>query len=199
MTEPHPIFETVFGEKWSQLPNVFKRHYANRAYAHDKVTVTGKITIQNKGMMKWLGPLFGMLRTLPPNAAKDVPITVDYVSYPDSNAFHLQRTFYYPNRPAFTFHSKMIPLHDNVLMELTPCFFGWKMSYEYNADQVKLKHLGFVLKVWNWYMPLPIEWMIGQCNAVETVVSDNEFKMRMQFTHPWFGVLYEYYGNFTLI
>ena len=198
MIKPQPIFESIFGEKWSQLPSVFRRHYANRAYAHDKVCVKGEITILIKGIMKWLAPLCGMLRTLPPKAARDIPITVDYVSYPDSNEFHLLRTFYYSNAP-FIFRSKMIPIHDNVLVEVTPCRFGWKMACEYVDEQVKLKHLGFVLKVCNWYIPLPIEWVVGKCNADETALSESEFKMRMQFTHPLFGVLYEYHGNFTLI
>lgn len=196
MSEYPIIFEAIFGDKWQQLPPVFKRHYANRAYTQDKFTVKGTITIHNKGIMKWFGPLMGWLRTLPPYAADHVPITVDYVSSADSNAFHMQRIFYYPNKAAFVFNSKMIPLHDNLLVELTQAYVGWKMAYEYDGEMIKLVHQGFVLKFFKWFIPLPVEWVIGKCQSYEVAISDDEFRMNMQFTHPWFGVLYEYYGNF---
>jgi len=196
MSEHLIIFQAIFGEQWSQLPIVFKRHYENRAYSQDKTSVKGKMTIQSKGILKWFGPIMGMLRMLPPYPAKDIPITVDYLSYPDSNAFYMQRIFYYPDRSPFIFNSKMLPQGDNVLVELTQCNFGWKMAYEYDGSCVKLVHRGFVIKFFKWVIPLPAEWIIGRCNAEEVAISDNAFSMKMQFTHPWFGVLYEYFGNF---
>ncbi|MGE3318659.1 MAG: DUF4166 domain-containing protein [Candidatus Berkiella sp.] len=191
------IFETVFGEKWQQLPLVFKRHYDIRAYSNDKITVNGNITIRTKGLMKWLGPLFGLMKTLAPYEAENIPITVHYASYPDSEGFHLERTFYYPDKPAYIFNSKMIPKGDNELVELTPSHMGWKMAYSYDGDRINLMHRGYILKLFKWTIPLPIEWLIGSCEAYEIALSDTQFKMSMQFIHPWFGVMYAYFGEFT--
>ncbi len=197
MTEHPVIFSTIFGSAWQQLPTVFKRHYANRAYMEDSVTVSGTITVKSKGLMKWFGPLMGAMGTLPPYAANDIPITVNYVSHVDSNAFHLKRTFYYPEQQPFIFNSKMLPLANNLVVELTRYNIGWKMAYEYDGTRVKLIHQGFVFKFIKWLIPLPVEWIIGRCDAEEIAISDNEFRMKMQFMHPWFGELYAYFGDFS--
>lgn len=197
MNDRPRIFENVFGDKWQQLPQVFKRHYDIRAHSNDKVTVKGIITIRSKGLMKWLGPLFGLMETLAPYEANEIPITVTYASYPDSAGFHLERTFYYPNNDPYVFNSEMIPQGGNVLIEFTRSQLGWKMAYEYDGQRVILAHHGFVFKCFKWIIPLPIEWLIGSCEAYEIAVSENEFKMAMQFIHPWFGVIYEYYGKFS--
>lgn len=195
----HPIiFSTIFGTNWQQLPTVFKRHYANRAYVEDKVSVRGTMTIKSKGLMKWFGPVMGAMGTLPPYAANDIPITVDYVSHADSNAFHLKRTFYYPDRSPYIFNSKMIPLVNNIVVELTRWNIGWKTAFEFDGSRVILRHQGYVLKCFKWYIPLPVEWIIGRCDAQELALSDTQFRMKMQFMHPWFGEIYAYFGDFTL-
>lgn len=197
MRDSQQIFSTVFGENWKQLPEVFKRHYDIRAYSNDKIVVKGNITIRTKGLMKWLAPLLGLMKTLAPYEATAIPITVNYASYPDSDSFHLERTFYYPDKPPTIFNSKMTPKEGNVLVERTRMGMGWKMAYVYDGQTIKLLHRGYVLILSKWSIPLPIEWLIGSCEAQEIPLSDNQFKMAMQFRHPWFGVMYEYFGEFT--
>ncbi|MCS5710605.1 DUF4166 domain-containing protein [Candidatus Berkiella aquae] len=196
MVETSSIFQQVFAQKWQQLPPVFQRHYNLNANSHDRITVTGTITVNAKGLMKWLGPIMGMMGLLPPKPAKEIPITVTYACYPDSNAFHLERIFHYPDRTDFIFNTKMILLNDNIMVDLTRCNVGWKFTYDYQDNQITLSHQAFVFKLGKWFIPLPIEWLLGHCNSYEIPVSDNTFKMAMQFKHPWFGILYEYFGTF---
>ncbi len=198
MNEKPIIFQQVLSDQWHLLPEVFKRHYANRAYSNDRVTVKGTITVNAKGLMKWFGPIMGAMGLLPPKPAQAIPITVVFASYPDSNAFHLERIFYYPHHAPYAFYTKMIPLGDKVMVDLTRLQVGWKMAIDYQEQKMILAHRGFVFKIGKWFIPLPIEWLVGRCDSYEQVVDDNTFKMSMQFNHPWFGVTYEYFGVFTL-
>ena len=48
MTEP--IFKDIFAEQWKSLPPALKAHYANRPFSHDRVTVSGHLTIRFAGV-----------------------------------------------------------------------------------------------------------------------------------------------------
>ncbi len=193
------IFETILGTKWQFLPNALKRHYNIRAFNNDKLIVAGKITVESKGIMKWFGPLFGAMGMLPPFAEQDIPIEVTFSTVPDSNAFYFSRTFHYRQHGLYQFNSKMIPVGGNELVDLTRTHSGWRMAYDFIDNQIILTHRAYVFKFFKWFIPLPIEWLIGRCDSYEEAISENAFKMGMQFTHRWFGVLYAYYGNFTFV
>lgn len=199
MKNDKPIFETILGAKWQSLPVALKRHYNIRAFNNNIITVKGTITVEAKGMMKWFAPLLGVMGVLPPFAEKDIPITVTFASDPNSSAFHFNREFQYRQHAPYAFNSKMIPVGANELVDLTRCNMGWRMAYDFDGNQITLTHRAFVFKCFKWFMPLPIEWLIGCCNSYEEAVSENSFKMAMEFKHSRFGVLYAYYGDFTFI
>jgi hypothetical protein len=193
-----PIFEKIFKDKWAKLPEVFKQHYAISAYSDDKVEVQGTLNISYIWWLKFLSPLFGWLHTLPPWQGQNIPTTVTYRAAKDIEAFCFDRVIQYPNRKPFLFQSKMIPMHDNVLIELTPCGLGWKFAYDFQDNQVTLTQLAYVFKFYSWIIPLPLGLLMGKGFAFEEALSSNTFKMSIQFSHPWFGTTYEYYGIFQI-
>lgn len=199
MKNDAPIFQSIFDEKWHQLPQVFKNHYLVRAHSHDQVTAQGTITINFSWLFAMFSPIIRCFGTLPPYQAHQIPITVIYSCAPDPEAFCFNRIFYYPKHGAFAFQSKMIPLGKNKIVEITKSHLGWKCAYDFENNQVKLKHLGFVWKCFSWMIPLPVSLLLGKCHAQENAISENTFSMHMRFTHPLFGVTYEYYGTFEIV
>lgn len=193
------IFETLLGAKWQSLPIALKRHYNIRAFNNDNLIVTGTITVEVKGIMKWLSPLLGVMGMLPPFAEQDIPIEVTFSTKPSSNAFYFSRTFHYRHHDTYLFNSKMIPVGGNELVDLTRSHLGWRMAYDFIDNQITLTHRGYVFTFFKWFIPLPIEWLVGRCDSYEEAIADNAFKMSMEFKHPWFGVLYAYYGNFKFM
>lgn len=187
------------GAKWQLLPVALMRHYNIRAFSNDIITVKGTITVEAKGMMKWFAHLLGLMGVLPPYAENDIPITVNFASDPHSSAFHFHRVFQYRQHATYAFNSKMIPVGANELVDLTRCNMGWRMAYDFVDNQITLTHRAFVFKFFKWFIPLPLEWLIGRCDSYEEAISDNAFKMKMAFRHPWFGVQYAYYGCFTFV
>lgn len=198
MKEEKIIFEAIFGEQWQGLPEIFKRHYAVREYSDDMVTATGTISVRLSWLTTLLSPLMNFMGILPPFAGEDIPITVVYSGKPESNAFHFERIFYYPNRKPYIFKSKMVPLGKNKIVELTQLRMGWIFFCGFSDGLVKLRHDAFVFKLFSWYIPLPVALMLGKCFAEEVAVSENRFNMKMQFIHPWFGITYEYFGSFDI-
>ncbi len=192
------LFEGVFGKKWQTLPEIFKRHYNVRDHSSDQVIAKGTITVNFPWPIKIISPLLTWFGLFPPYKGTDIPITVIYSAQPDPNAFCFNRTFHYPNHPPYQFKSRMKPLGGNVVVELTKFNIGWKSAYDYIDEHVTLTHIAYVLKLFDWYIPLPIGLIMGKCNSAEYAIDNNNFKMEMQIKHPWFGTTYEYYGTFTI-
>lgn len=198
MQEKKIIFQNIFGEKWEHLPEIFKKHYAVREYSDDKVTSTGTITVRLSWISKLLSPFMNLMGILPPFEGENIPITVIYSGQQTSNAFHFERIFYYENRKPYIFKSKMVPLGENKIVELTQLRMGWMFCCEFSDNLVKLRHEAFVFKLFSLYIPLPLALILGKCFAEEMAVSEDKFCMKMQFVHPWFGVTYEYFGSFEI-
>lgn len=197
-TSNQPIFQTIFADKWPTLPKVFKSHYAIRADSNDVIVAKGTISVEYSWLVAFFKPLMSCLKILPLKRAHNIPIEVIFSCAKNPTAFCFNRIFYYP-QGKFEFNSKQIPLEDNLIVEMTQWNLGWKFTYEYENGQVLLNHNTYVLKLFSWYIPLPLGIFLGRCFADETPISDTEFKMRVQFRHWLFGVTYQYYGTFKIV
>ena len=93
MNMKEPIFKSIFGVVWDELPPVMKRHYANRPYTDDMTMVSGYLDVSCAGPIKWFAPLFWLMRGIPPANEKNVPVTVQFESEKIRNSFILTAFF----------------------------------------------------------------------------------------------------------
>ena len=194
-----PTFKRIFGDAWDQLPPVIQKHYANRPYSNDRATVEGTLNVMCAGPIRWLSPLFWLLGTVPPYNQSNVPVTVHFDSDKESQAFKFNRTFHFSGRKPYRFYSEMLPIKDNELIEVMRFGICWRMQYLWQDDRVKMNHQGYALKWFGHIIPLPLTWLLGEGNAEEIPVDENTFDMWVRMTHPWWGKLYEYQGQFTVV
>ncbi|VAW75752.1 hypothetical protein MNBD_GAMMA15-2465 [hydrothermal vent metagenome] len=204
MTEhsaPHtdPIFRSIFGKQWDLLPQVMKKHYANRPYSTDKVTVEGELDVICRSYMKLLRPFYRILGSVPAVTEYRVPVTVSFDSSFDTNAFHFNRTFHFRNRNPYSFRSRMVQTRGNEVTEIMRFGICWRMRYLWGNGKVTLQHKGYALNVFGYFIPLPITFILGRGDAEETPVDDDHFDMNVKITHPWFGEVYSYAGRFRVI
>jgi len=75
---------------------------------------------------------------------------------------------------------------------------GWRMSYGWEDERVKLKHKGYVLYVFGYFIPLPLTLLIGEGYGEEVAVDDDTFDMVVTITHSLWGKIYEYKGRFIV-
>lgn len=197
MNNDVPIFKPVFGNDWEKLPIVFKKHYMNRPYSHDVVTVEGKMNITSSGLMKYISPLFKLIKVLMPYQGKEIPAIVYLRSDSVSNAYHFDRTFYAPNKPPYSFKSFMLPIKDNIVVEFMFWGIGWRCAYLLKDNQVLLEHRGYVWKMFGFLIPLPISLLLGRVEMLKEAISDDTFRLDMVMIHPLIGK-YIYSGELTI-
>lgn len=199
MKQNQAIFKPIFGDDWDKLPAVFHKHYVNRPYCDDIACVQGKMDVSFTWFVRLLSPALKLFGVLVPYEGTDIPVKVVFKSQAESNAFCLERTFYFPDKKPYIFFSTMIPVKNDIIIEYMKFGIGWKHRFYYNGEKVILEHRGYVWKVFNLTVAVPLSWIFGRVFAEEQAINDTTFRMQMQLSHPLFGKLYEYKGEFEIV
>lgn len=197
MNQQAPIFASVFGDQWLLIPEVIRKHYQNRAYSNDVVTIKGTMDIDSTGFFNWLFPFFRLFKILVPFKGKAIPTTVYVKSDPLSTGLRFERLFNIPNHGPYHFNSTLVPVSLNTAVEFLFLNIGWRAHFVIENKQVKLTHGGYVWKIFNRYIPLPLDILMGKVELVYHALSDNDFEMKMELTNPLLG-RYFYSGTFTI-
>lgn len=195
---PEPIFAPVFAEQWQQLPPVMQKHYANRSFSRDVVTVEGLMKVEVSAFAKLLSPLLRLAGTLVPYAGENVPVTVHFRSEPNSNIYCFDRIFHFPGKAAYRFTSRMLPVGGHDVVEFMRFGIGWHARYGWDGQKVVMEHQGYALRLFGKLVHLPFEWLLGRGNAWEEAMDDDRFCMYMDIRHRLFGKVYAYSGEFTV-
>jgi hypothetical protein len=197
MQNNKPTFRSVFKTTWDDLPPVFQKRYANRPYSNDLATVEGKMEVSFSRLMSCMMPILRLMHILAPYQGKDIAVKVDFRSTADSDATCLDRKFYFPGKQPYEFNSRVQPIKDSEAIEYMSFGIGWKIHYFYDGVKVIMKHKGYVLKLFGYNIPLPLGLLIGSGYTEETVLDENSYRVAMTISHPLFGALYSYAGDFT--
>lgn len=196
VSSDEPIFKSIFGDNWENLPYVMHRHYSIRPFSNDKTEVCGTLDV----FCKWyLKPFLMLSRTAPSKNGKNIPVTVYFSNQEDSPAFYFQRIFRYHERKPFIFNSRMLQIQDNEVMEIMRSRICWHALYTWNGTKVILKHKRYSFLFCGFNVPLPLTWLIGRSDAEEWAIDNNSFAMRATINHPILGKLYEYKGQFSFL
>lgn len=174
------------------------KHYANRPYSADVVTVEGLMKIEVYFFAKLLRPLFMIAGALVPYAGDNVPVTVHFRSEKNSDAYCFDRIFYFPDKKPYHFRSKMHPVGGNEVVELMPINLGWHTSYSYDGQKIIMEHRGYKIKILGKLFRLPLEFLMGKTNAWEQAKDTDNFYMYMDMRHIIFGKIYSYSGEFKI-
>lgn len=198
MTEKEPIFKSIFGDAWNELPPVMHKHYANRPFGDDEIIVEGRLDVMCARPIRFLAPALKLMGQIPAHNEKNVPVKVHFKSAEKSKAFHFQRIFKFRENKPYIFRSRMVQIKNNEVMEIMRFGFAWKLLYLWDGEKVILKHRGYALCLFGLSIPLPLTLLLGEGYAEEIAVDANRFDMITHITHPWWGKIYEYKGRFEV-
>lgn len=199
MTNNRPIFQEIFGAQWDKLPVVLQKHYANRGFSNDVTTVEGHLDVRYNWLMKLLAPMLRALGLLVPFAQRNIATTVRFSSEMSSNVFCFDRECRVEGRKPFHFRSRLVPQGGNEVIEFMRFGIGWRCAFSFENDEVTLSHRGYVWRLFGINIPVPIGLVLGVGSAREQALSDTSFRMCMTITHPLWGQVYEYTGDFELV
>ncbi len=193
-----PIFQSIFAKHWPALPIVIHKHYANRPYTNDRVTVEGRMQVEMALILRLMSPILSITGVLVPYEGKDILVTVHFRSSPKDDSYTFDRIFYFPGKKPFHFCSHMKSVGGAEVVEWMRIGIGWHASYHYEDGKVILRHKRYVVRLFGWLVRLPLELLIGSSNAVEEALDDNTFGMQMDIRHALFGKVYSYSGVFKV-
>jgi len=193
-----PVFQSIFGDKWKDLPQVLKSRYGNHAFCSEVISMKGHLSIKCSKMFSFFAPLMRLSGAQVPYEGENIPVTVVFKSQMDSKIISMQRTFYYPDKNSHEFHSRLLPIKNNLVAELTRFGFGVRMFYQSTNNKVLLEHKGYVWRAFGILIPMPLTFLLGRVTAKEEALSDNSFNMQVKISHPLFGEMLEYSGLFVV-
>ncbi|MGH1487343.1 MAG: DUF4166 domain-containing protein [Cellvibrionaceae bacterium] len=194
-----PIFKSIFGDSWDDLPIVMKKHYANHPYTNNVTRVEGSLDVMCKPPLTYLSPLMKIMGQIPTRNENAVPVTVYFESDENTKSFHFNRIFRFKGQKPYLFHSRMLQLNDNQVIEIMRFGLGWKMRYNWDGEKVILEHDGYALSLFGHFISIPLTLLMGKGYAEEMPIDDKTFSMITHITHPWWGKLYEYKGQFVVV
>jgi hypothetical protein len=191
-----PIFAHVLGSNWDKLSPGMKQRFANRAYTDECVELKGVMTIRRSKWMKMLSPLLKITGALMSQEGEAIPVKVNLRTEKRSARCYYERQFLSAKGP-LKFNSYMLHIKENCVVEYMRFGVGWRMYCSLKGNLVLLEHGGYVWRIFNWLVPIPLSLLLGKCNVVETPLSDDSYKMEMTLEHGVWGTIYEYSGTFT--
>lgn len=192
------IFQNIFGQSWRQLPEVFQKHYANRAYSNDIIKADGWLEIEISPILAIFAPLLSIFGTLLPRPGR-VDCQVDFTSNPKDKHFRFIRKVVYENQQSANFNSRLEHLKSNEVIEFTKSGIGWHCTFDFDGAQVNLRHKSYCMRIFGIIVPIPLELFFGVGIAHETPIDEDNFAMYMEMRHPIFGKIYGYSGEFQIV
>lgn len=198
MPSEKPIFSAVFGKDWEIMPDIFKSRYGNYAFKDQNIMVKGKMNIHVSKFFSFLTPYLQLPGALVPYKGKQIPVTVEFQSKENSSLVYMNRVFYYPRKKPYSFNSTLLVTKKGDVIEMMRFGVGIRMHYNFTDNKVELKHGGYIWRIFDYNIPIPLTIILGRVYAHEIVLTPQSFSMLVNITHPILGRIFEYDGIFEL-
>lgn len=181
--------QTALGDHWHKLPPVLRTHYS-----HGKTRDTGYLDISFPGWMRPVLRLLHRLGALIPRGGRGVATIVDKHVVGDKQ--YWQRDIRFADGEKVRFNSVWETAKDNSLVEYVNPVLGLQMQPYVVDDRLHYRGLRFVARLGRWRLPIP-EWLaLGHTSIVEQAIDETRFSMDFRLTHPLFGEVFRYAGEF---
>lgn len=185
------LMQQALGPQWAALPAPLKTHYGLQAH-----TTHGGLNIAYPGFMSPLLSALRHLGALVNRRGEAVPTAV--AKHMDGDTQHWQRSIRFADGQEIIFASHWQAGRDNRLTEYVNRHLGLCMAVEVKDDTLIYEGRHFVLRLGALKLPLP-EWLLlGHTHISERALDENRFIMDFRITHPIFGEVYRYGGEFSV-
>lgn len=182
----------------TKLPKILQRRYNINPYSDNKLVLNGVMNITMSRMFRIFSPFFRIVGALTPYSGNNIPVDITLISNRNSPFVLMHRIFYYKNRPPYHFSSKMLPIKDNEIIELTRFRIGIKLLYRLENNKIIMDYGGYIFYLGKWSFPLPLHYIIGKFSAYEKAENDEIFNMQVNIVHTFFGKIFECTGKFKI-
>lgn len=185
------IMQTALGESWNQLPPGLKAHYQGFSSQED-----GFLNIEYP---KWMQPYLTFLRlfgALVNRAEQRVATRV--IKEEQKGQSFWRRTMTFSDGRQIKFNSRWVYAGGNEVLEYVNPWMALRMSMEVKNGELYYEGLNLIIQLGRLRIPVP-EWLVlGHTSIRETALENRRFAMDFRMTHPWFGEVFRYAGEFVV-
>ncbi|MCP4042731.1 MAG: DUF4166 domain-containing protein [Gammaproteobacteria bacterium] len=191
-----PIRQAL-GKQWSALGSVIRRHYDLPPNTDTHLVVNGAMEVFHSPFGKILITAARLFDALVPYKGRNIPVTVQNWSQPDSTAMFWRRTFRFPEKTPIVFYSRMEYVGDHDIVEYVKYGLGIRMTLSAEGGTLRYDSCGYHWDLGPLKMHLP-EWLLlGSATIREIPVSEKTFKVEFETNHPLWGRTFGYSGQFA--
>ncbi len=183
------LMQQVLGEQWAQLPPALQAHYTQSTN-----TDVGLLDIEYPRFMQIYLNLVFIFGALINRRGKGIPTSVE--KWMAGETQHWKRAIRFPDGQTVLFQSRWQAVGANRLVEYINPFIGLRMAVHVDAGKLYYRGECIVLKLGALQIPIPECLILGHTTIVESAISESRFVMDFKLTHPLFGQIYRYTGEF---
>jgi hypothetical protein len=196
-----PIVRRALGADWEQVPELLRRNFALSPGTDSEVRLRGlmhEISYSRiGGLFVWPGRLFG---ALVPYQGRDVGIRIDIRTHAtDSRFMYWQRVHFFPEHPEFIFASRMEYGGGNEFVERVRTGLGMRMKASIANGVLKFEAVCYEWNLFGFTLRLPNWLLMGTGVIRERQTAPDQFEMRFEINHPWWGRTFTYNGVFSFV
>ncbi len=185
------LMQQALGADWDRLPPVLQAHYR-----FGTTTETGRMDIEYPRFMQPFLSLFRVFGALVNRPGRQVATVVEKRVVGERQDW--RRTITYADGRVIHFDSFWIPAGHGRLIEFVNPALGLQMAPYVTGERLHYRGVRFIVKLGAIQLPIP-EWMVlGHTTIVETAIDESHFVMDFRLTHPLFGQLFRYSGQFGI-
>ncbi|MDD2721823.1 MAG: DUF4166 domain-containing protein [Gallionella sp.] len=181
--------QCALGEDWHKLPAALQAHYR-----FGTTTDSGHMDIEYPWFMQ---PYLSVLRifgALVKRRGQQLPTVVE--KHVVGERQYWRRTIAYPDGNRVYFNSFWVSAGNNEVIEFVNPVLGLQMAVYVEGGKLHYRGVRFVAKLGNRLLPIP-EWLVlGHTTITEMAVDETHFAMDFRITHPLFGQVFRYSGEF---
>ncbi|KAB2915881.1 MAG: DUF4166 domain-containing protein [Dechloromonas sp.] len=184
------LMQTALGADWQQLPPALQTHYRFGTTIDD-----GYMDIEYPRFMQPCLSLLHAIGALVDRGGRQIATVVDKQVVGERQYWRRRMT--YPDGRVIRFNSFWVAAGGNQLIEFVNPLLGLQMAAHVEDGRLHYRGVRFVVKLGHLLLPIP-EWLVlGHTSIVEEALDESRFRMDFRITHPLFGQVFRYAGEFT--
>ncbi|MEY4641301.1 MAG: hypothetical protein RLZZ227_1295 [Pseudomonadota bacterium] len=196
-----PIVKRALGKDWDLVPEILQRNFSPRPGSECEIRLKGlmyDISHSRIGrLLIYPGRLFG---ALVPYQGNNIGIRIDLRTHESDPRFmYWHRVHFFPENPELVFSSRMEYLGGNEFIERVRTSLGMRMKASINAGVLKFEAVCYQWDLFGFQIRLPNWLLLGTGVILERQVAPDQFEMRFEINHPWWGRTFTYTGIFSIV
>ncbi len=195
-----PVIKKALGDKWNELDTIVKQHYDITPGDECQMVIRGVMSEVFHSKIAKLFLLPGrFLGALVPYKGRDIPTEVkNWTTQYNRHAMYWHRTLLFPNKPPITFCSRMEHSVGNEIIEYVKYGVGIRLHTDVSDNALCFRSLGYIWKIGALKINIPNWVILGDAEIIEKSLSDKQFFIDFNMTHPLFGRTFSYTGTFEI-